>query len=137
MAKSKQTSLKREKEKNRQRKQKEKETRRLERKNNSNKGKGLDAVVFIDKYSDSSAGNNLVEIHAGISAEKKAVVSGEGRVAYYNEQKGYGFIKDSITKGTIYFLSASLPAPVKVNDMLSYSVIKGPKGATADTIRLA
>lgn len=135
MARSKQSHLKREKEKNKQKKQKDKETRRFERKTTSNKGKGLDALVMVDEYADLDKDKKLAEIRAELSAEKKDILPGEGRVSYCNDQKGYGYIKDNSTKGTVFFQTSSLPAPVKVNDLLSYTIVRGPKGATANNIR--
>lgn len=134
MARSKQTFLKREKEKNRQQKQKQKEVRRVERKNNSNKGKGLEELILSnDSLRTTTLKEPLISEKINLKTDS---VWGKGRVAYVNEQKGYGFIKDNETRGTLYFLSGSIPTPVKVNDILTYRVIKGPKGTTADSINI-
>lgn len=128
MARSKQTSLKREKEKTKQKKRREKEARRAERLSHSKKGQGLDSLVEREM---------VIEIPArveSVPATPKEIIASQGRVSYYNEQKGYGFIKDNVTKGTVFFNTSSLPTSVKVNDILVYNVVKGPKGATADQI---
>jgi len=147
MTRSKQTNIKREKEKKRQKKKQEKAERRIERQSNSNKGKGLDAMIaYVDdkgNLSDMPADPlkkeeiGSSESLPGARKEEQNTASAllsHGKVSYYNEQKGYGFIKDSVTKGTVFFYIASLPGPVKLNDMLSYKVIKGPRGTTAENI---
>lgn len=134
MARSKQSSLKREKEKKKLRKREEKQERRAERQSHSKKGMGLDLISAEIISSVASPVLESINTNTPPFTPSNEIISGEGRVAYYNEQKGYGFIKDNRTKGTVFFHTASLPAPVKVNDILMYDVVKGPKGATADKI---
>ena len=137
---------KKEREKKKRQNQKEKAERRQERKETKS-AEFEDMIAYIDENGNLSSTPpdpkkkftiNVEDIEIGVP--KKEDLNPEdlvrtGVVTFFNNEKGYGFIKDSLTKGTVYFQSASLPAPVKVNDMLSYAIVKGPKGMTADKIK--
>ena len=58
----------------------------------------------------------------------------QGRVSYYNDEKGYGFIKDSRTKESVFFHLNSTVVPIKLNDLVSFEKVKGPKGMSATDI---
>ncbi len=147
---SKQSGLKREKEKGKQKKKQEKEEKRLERKNNSNKGKGFDAMIaYVDErgnFSDTPPDPSkreelkLEDIQLGAYIEKEPATPAapkQGRISYYNEQKGYGFIKDEVTKGTVFFHVSSVSWPITLNELVFYETVRGPKGMTADNIARA
>lgn len=146
MSRSQQSSQKREKEKHKQKKKKEKEERKLDRQNNSSKGKGFEAMIaYVDERGNFSAAppdtlkkeelrlQSLSGADAGNKSTEPALH--QGRVSYYNPQKNYGFIKDNATRGSVFFQVDTLSGPLKLNDTVSYNLVKGPKGATAENIK--
>ncbi|MCE3229058.1 MAG: cold shock protein [Bacteroidetes bacterium] len=143
MARSKQTSQKSEKEKTKKRKQKEKEEKKAERKKNSNKGKGFDSMIaYVDhngQLSDTPPDPRLkVEIKVEdillgprtFEREEKSAHR-SGRVAIYNTEKNYGFIKDSITQEKTFFHRSNIIGTVSEGDLVSYELEQGLKGINA------
>src|SRR4051812_30183313 len=107
MGKSQETYSKKENEKKRRAKQKEKAEKAEERKANSSKGKGLeDMMAYIDENGNISATPpdpkkmkvfNVEDVQMGaakIEADDKLTTVRTGIVTFFNEGKGYGFIKD-------------------------------------------
>src|SRR5687767_3557860 len=130
MARSKQTSMKKEKESKKRDKRKRKEEKREQRKATSNKGKGFDNMIaYVDQMGRFSSTPpdplkkiqvNLEEIQLGArvhTEEEEKEFINKGRISYFNEEKGYGFIKDNKTKESIFFHLNSVLVPVKLNDL--------------------
>ena len=60
-----------------------------------------------------------------------------GTVKFFNDSKGYGFIKDTQT-GQDYFVHVSgLIDKIRENDEVTYDVQEGPKGLSAVQVKLA
>ncbi|MBI3232848.1 MAG: cold shock domain-containing protein, partial [Bacteroidetes bacterium] len=55
----------------------------------------------------------------------------KGVVTFYNDQKGYGFIRDSETKESVFVHANGLLVAIKENDKVTYTTEKGPKGMMA------
>lgn len=142
MARSKETSGKKEKEKKKKQKQKEKEARAQERKENNNKGKGLDTMMaYIDENGNLSDTppdlSNKVEIalediQLG-AAIPDPVEDGirKGIVTFFNTEKGYGFIQDLRSQKSVFVHYNDLTEPIKERDKVSFEIKQGPKGAAA------
>jgi CspA family cold shock protein len=61
----------------------------------------------------------------------------KGIVKFFNESKGFGFIKDE-SSGKEYFVHVSgLTEKVKENDNVSFDLIEGRKGLNAVNVRKA
>jgi cold shock CspA family protein len=146
MAKSKQSSIKSDREKKKRQKQKEKQEKRDLRKKNSNKGKGLEhAIAYVDHYgniSDSPPDPRLkIEVKAEdiqlgpqtFLKEKISYVK-SGKIANFNSEKGFGFIKDSATHDRIFFHVSGATFDVKEGDIVNYELISGTKGLNAVNI---
>ncbi len=59
-----------------------------------------------------------------------------GKVKFFNESKGYGFIKDE-NSGQEYFVHVSgLIDEIKQNDDVSFDLKEGKKGLNAVEVRL-
>jgi CspA family cold shock protein len=55
----------------------------------------------------------------------------EGKVKFFNDQKGYGFITD-VVSGTDYFVhSTDCLGKIKKDDLVSYELGEGKKGLKA------
>jgi len=141
MAKSKITFNKREKEKQRQKEKQEKKEKMEERRANQVKGKSLEQMMaYIDENGNITSTppdpRKKITIHAhdipvGVPKyvqQDQAPL--QGRVDYFNESKGFGFIIDQ--QGEKYFFHVNqLTEAVRENDKVSFEAERGPKGWTA------
>jgi cold shock protein len=61
----------------------------------------------------------------------------EGKVKFFNETKGFGFIKDDAT-GTEYFvhITGVKEDTLKENDEVSFDLVEGKKGLNAVNVTL-
>lgn len=147
MSRSKQTSQKREKEKERQKKKKDKEERKEERKKTSNKGKGFDSMIaYVDEFGRLSdtppdpklrTEMKLEDIQLGAKKEEDTGPNNHGssgKVSHYNEEKGYGFITDSMTRESLFFHISDLNVQIKMYDTVTFVKAKGPRGSVATEI---
>ncbi|MCG8309281.1 MAG: cold shock domain-containing protein [Cytophagales bacterium] len=148
MAKSKVTFSKKEKEKRKLQRRKEKEKRREDRKANASKS-FEDMIAYTDEYgniiSEPPDPDNKEEINEGDiligarnkGSENKINPIRNGEVTFYNEGKGYGFIKDLMSKKSIFVHQDSLMNPIKEHDKVTFETAKGPKGPIAIKVTLA
>lgn len=60
-----------------------------------------------------------------------------GIVKFFNESKGYGFIKEDETDKEIFVHVSGLIDEVKENDQVTYEVKEGKKGLNAVDVKLA
>ena len=148
MARSKATFGKKEKEKKKLQKRKEKEQRKEERKANSSKS-FEDMIAYTDDYgniiSEPPDPSKKEEINEddivigarNIGSENKINLVRTGRVTFFNDGKGYGFIKDLESKESIFVHVDGLMNPIKENDKVTFETAKGPKGPIAVKVALA
>ncbi len=140
---------KKEREKKKQQAKKDKEERKQERKD-SGKGKSLDDMLaYVDENGNISATPpdlgrvkkvKLEDIEIGVPKQQDvdpADLIRTGIVTFFNDQKGYGFIKDLETQESVFVHINSLKEEVKENNRVEYEVEMGPKGANAVNVKLA
>lgn len=60
----------------------------------------------------------------------------KGIVKFYNDSKGFGFIKDLDSPEEYYVNAAGLKESIKENDEVSFELEKGKKGLNAVNVRL-
>lgn len=141
MAKSKETFNKREKEKQRQKQKQEKREKMEERKAAGGKKSLDDMMAYLDENGnivstppDPSKRKvfNAEDIQIGVPErppeDPNALL--EGRVDYFNEPKGFGFIVQSNGE-RVFFHVNQLMERIKEGDFVNYSVERGPKGWNA------
>ena len=147
MARSQATFSKKEKETKKLKKRKEKEEKKEERKSNTLKGKGMDEMLaYVDedgnitstppdpkkkktiKQEDIQLGVPTREVEADEAVRK-------GVVTFFNESKGYGFIKDKQTQESIFVHVSSLTEEIRENDKVTFEIEKGPKGSIAVNVK--
>lgn len=59
----------------------------------------------------------------------------EGKVKFYNDSKGFGFIATTEEGNDVFVHSSGLLDNVKENDNVSFEVQRGPKGLNAINVK--
>lgn len=148
MAKSQETFSKKEKEKIKIKKRQEKEEKKAQRKANSSKGLGIEHMMaYVDENGNLTSvppdPRKRLEIKAediAVSVSRKVEEPEEkvktGTVSFFNEEKGYGFIKETKTKEGIFVHSSNLLMPVKEGNLVSFEVETNQKGPYATNVKL-
>jgi len=60
----------------------------------------------------------------------------EGKVKFFNETKGFGFIKDSESENEYFVHVSGLVDKIKQNDEVTFELTQGKKGINAVNVRL-
>jgi CspA family cold shock protein len=60
-----------------------------------------------------------------------------GIVKFFNEQKGFGFIKDENSEKEYFVHSTGLKDRIKENDKVTFDLEQGSKGVNAVNVKLA
>jgi cold shock CspA family protein len=147
LARSTETFSKKEKEKARLKKSKEKKERAEERKANGSKGKSLeDMMAYIDEHGNITSTPpdpskkikiNSEDIQIAVAKQEDIPYDAvrTGIVSFFNESKGYGFIKDMQTQESIFVHINALTEPLKENNMVTFETEQGPKGLSAIKVK--
>jgi len=150
MGRSQETFNKKENAKKKLQKQKEKEQRREERRQAaaSNKGKSLDEMLaYVDENGNITATPPDPTRLKPVSADEIMIstpkledtedgdVMRKGRVAYFNDSKGYGFISDAQSGERIFVHINDLTEPIAEEDRVEFIVSRGPKGLQATSVK--
>ncbi len=61
----------------------------------------------------------------------------QGKVKFFNESKGFGFIKDSETEKEYFEHVSGLIDEIKENDEVTFELQEGKKGLNAVKVKLA
>ena len=69
------------------------------------------------------------------AGEPKALTR-NGIVTFFNESKGYGFIRDTANQNSIFVHTNNVIDPIKDNDAVTFEIEMGPKGPTATKVKL-
>jgi cold shock CspA family protein len=140
---------KKEREKKRQQNKKEKAERKQERQEKAKDGNNLESMMaYLDENGNLSSKPpdprkkiiiNAEDIEIGVP--KHAPVNPEdlirkGIVTFFNDSKGYGFIKDQETQESIFVHINALTEAIKENNKVSFEIEMGPKGANAVNVHL-
>ncbi len=148
MARSKETFSKKEVEKKKLQKRKEKQKRREERK--ANPGRSFEDMIA---YTDENG--NIISTPPDPSKKKeiktKDIIIGarnsggdeeevdpvrKGKVAFFNNSKGYGFIRDLDTNENIFVHVNGLVNSINENDKVTFETERGPRGLNAIKVTL-
>ncbi|MBX9850922.1 MAG: cold shock domain-containing protein [Cytophagaceae bacterium] len=58
-----------------------------------------------------------------------------GTVKFFNESKGYGFIKDESSQQEIFVHVSGLKDKVRQNDKVTFNIVEGKKGMNAVNVK--
>lgn len=61
----------------------------------------------------------------------------KGTVKFFNESKGFGFIKDAETSEEYFVHATGLKDPISENDEVTFNLEQGRKGLNAVDVKLA
>ena len=148
MAKSQETFGKKEKQKKKLKDRQEKKEKMEERKNNFKKGKTLDEMMaYIDENGNISstppdpAKRKVIlseNIQLGVPKQEAADPADlirNGTVTFFNESKGYGFIKDLQSQESIFVHINALTEAIGEGDKVTFETEQGQKGLNAIKVK--
>ena len=149
MARSQETFSKKEVRNKKEKKKKEKEKKRLARKESEKKSSLDDMIAYVDKDGNITSTPpdpeekediKLEDIEVGVPAKDSAKDSDpvrEGTVTFYNDSKGFGFIKDKETKESIFVHVNNILEDIKEGNAVTFEVEMGHKGPIAVQVKLS
>ena len=133
-----------------EKKRKEKEKKKLARKESEKKSGLDDMIVYVDEYGmltseppdpTKKKDVKLEDIEIGIPTRPDAEEIDpirKGIVSFFNDSKGYGFIKDIETKESVFVhVNNVLEDEIKEGNLVTYEVEMGQKGPTAVKVKLS
>ncbi|MBN1107867.1 MAG: cold shock domain-containing protein [Bacteroidales bacterium] len=148
MGRSQETFGKKEVRNRKEKKRKDKEKKRALKKNEVKKRSFDDMIAYVDEFGKISATPPDPDKKTAVDAESieltisknspetSPVTDRKGVVTFFNDSKGFGFIRD-MESGQSYFVHAnSLLEPIKENNMVIFEAGKGQKGPAALNVRL-
>ena len=147
MGRSQETFKKKEVKTQKDKKRKEKVQKRLERKD-SEKGSFDSMIAYVDENgmitstppdrekTIISAENILVSTPKQDPNDKPSKER-RGVVTFFNDSKGYGFIKDHVTQQSIFVHANNLESPIKENDKVTFETERGLKGLNAVRVKVS
>lgn len=151
MAKSQESFAKKEKEKKRRKKKQEKLERREARKQaKEDRGKVdfQDLIRYVDENGNlvkekpdpkNKTKIKLEDIVLGAAPQSglEANPNRRGKVKFFNDEKGYGFIVDSETKDSIFVhINSVVGGELRDQQKVTFQIEQGPKGLTAVNVEL-
>ena len=148
MARSQETFNKKEVKNKKDKKRKEKEKKKLLKKETGKKSSFDDMIAYVDENGmltstppDPTKKKVVIAENIELSATKNdssqpADYIRKGVVTFFNDSKGYGFIRDMDTKQSVFVHANNLLDEVKENNIVTFEIGKGPKGPTALKVKL-
>jgi cold shock CspA family protein len=149
MAKSQETFNKKEKEKKRLKKRQDKQQKLDERRSNPTAG-GLDNMIaYVDEF------GNITDTPPDPTMKKKIIDAGSieisipkredeeidpiktGKVDFFNDSKGFGFIRELSTQEKYFVHVHGLLEKVQEGDMVTFELERGLKGMNAVRVKKA
>ncbi len=143
MAKSQATFSKKENEKKRLKKRNDKLEKREERQANKKSMSLEDMMAYVDENGNITTTPpdpkrkkviNTEDIQIATTRQEDIVDEDpikKGTVTFFNESKGYGFIRNSETQESVFVHVNGLKTQIKEGDKVTFEVEKGQKGPTA------
>ena len=148
MARSQETFGKKEVRNKKEKKRKDKEARRLAKKENEKKG-GLDDMIayvdengmIVDAPPDPTKKKKIKasDIELGVPSREADAYDPirKGIVSFFNDSKGFGFIKDIETKESVFVHVNNCIDEIGEDNLVTYEVEHGPKGLAAVQVKLS
>src|SRR5210317_1189343 len=148
MGRSQESFNKKEVRKKKEKKRQDKEKKRLARKDEEKKGGLDDMIAYVDENGmltdtppDPTAKKKTKAEDIEVSIPKqddtyKADPIRKGKLTFWNDSKGYGFIKDSETQDSVFVHVNEFQDDIMEGNMVTFEVEKGLKGPAAVRVKL-
>ncbi|MEQ8243027.1 cold shock domain-containing protein [Fulvivirga sp.] len=148
MGRSQETFNKKEVRNKKEKKRKDKIAKREAKKDQEKSGALDDMIAYVDENGNISATppdptkkkeikSESIEINTPKREDlPEADKVRKGVVTFFNDSKGYGFIKDSETQESVFVHANNLIDQIKDNNMVTFEVEMGPKGPTAVEVKV-
>ena len=147
MGRSQETFNKKEVQNKKEKKRKEKEKKRLAKKEQEKKSSLDDMIVYVDENGmitdtppdPAKKKVKLEDIKLGVpnrESDEEFDPIRKGTVTFFNDSKGYGFIKDLETKESVFVHANNLVEEIKEGNLVSYEVEMGQRGPAAVNVKL-
>ena len=148
MGRSQETFHKKEVRNKKEKKRKEKEAKKLARREHEKKGSLDDMIAYVDENGmitdtppDPSKKKKVKAEDIQISIPKSEAIDitdsvRKGTVTFFNDSKGFGFIKDSETQESVFVHINNVLEDIKENNVVSFEAEMGPKGPMAVQVKL-
>lgn len=149
MGRSQESFSKREKEKKKAKKKKEKQLKKEQRQEDNAQGGSLDDMIaYVDEFGnltdtppdeDKKEEIEAEDIVIGVPPKDESDEPdvNEGTVAFYDTNKGFGFINDNHNGEKYFFHINNVNFEIQENDKVTYDVVRGRKGMDAVNVELA
>jgi cold shock CspA family protein len=131
-----------------EKKRKEKEQKRALKRSEGKKKSFDDMIAYVDEFGRISstppdpdkkteiAVENIELTATRNTHDNSSVFVRKGVVTFYNESKGFGFIRDLESNQRIFVHANGLLEPVFENNLVIFEIVKGPKGPSAIKVKL-
>lgn len=149
MGRSQETFNKKEVRNKKEKKRKEKAAKRLAKKDSEKKSSLDDMIAYVDengvlssappepgKKSEIKLEDIEVSVPKGNSMANEDPVR-KGIVSFFNESKGFGFIKDMVTKQDVFVHINNVIGDIKEGNLVNYEVEMGQRGPTAVNVQIS
>jgi cold shock CspA family protein len=149
MGRAQETFKKKDLQNRKDKKKKEKEQKRLERKANTRDGNNLDDMIaYVDENGQiTSTPPDLTKKKTDVKLEdivisvpKREDIEEDplhkGTVAFFNDSKGYGFIRDAETQQSVFVHVNGLTEPIVEGNKVVFEVEMGAKGPCAVNVKV-
>jgi cold shock CspA family protein len=148
MGRSQETFQKKEVRKKKEKRRKDKEQKRLARKEKSKETGVDDMIAYVDEEGnitstppDPRQKQTVKADGIEVSIPKRGKdedpdQTRKGKLIFFNESKGIGFIKDSETQEKVFVHVSDLLEEINENSLVSFKRVKGRKGPAAIEVKL-
>jgi cold shock CspA family protein len=119
-----------------------------DRKENAKKGNFDDMIAYLDENGNLSSTPpdprkrvevKLEDIQIGVPEyvpPTEEELTHKGKVTFFNNEKGFGFIKDLQSQQSLFVHANNLTAPIKENDKVSFEIEMGQRGPMAVNVKI-
>jgi cold shock CspA family protein len=146
MGRSQETFHKKEVRKKKEKKRLDKEKKRLAKKDKDKSGSLDDMIAYVDETGmitstppDPGKRKNIAAEGIEVSVPKRDSSSSDhqrqGIVTFFDESKGFGFIRDTETQESVFVHANNLLEEIKADNLVSFERFKGEKGPTAMQVK--
>jgi len=146
MGKSQETYNKKENEKKRLKKRLEKQQKKEKRRENSDDSGMDNMIAYVDENGnitdtppDQSKKKKIdaskIQIGVPKREEEEIITTRKGRVEFFNDSKGFGFIKEQDTNQKYFVHANGLLEEIMENDLVTFELEQGLRGINAVRVK--